>query len=104
LLRLAPDLKHRVTQTRVGRDAELLRLESNAGFLMPVSEVSMLLVMRGLRFSSKRDLRVEMRLASDDLSLVIFEQPTHPPILVTPVSGKPFLLYVRVTDHSLGAY
>jgi len=24
-------------------------------------------------------------------------------VLVVPVSGKPFLLYVRVMDHSLGA-
>jgi len=28
---------------------------------------------------------------------------THPPILVAPVSGKAFLLYVRAMDHSLGA-
>jgi len=27
----------------------------------------------------------------------------HPPVLTTPVSGKPFLIYVRVIDHSLGA-
>jgi hypothetical protein len=27
---------------------------------------------------------------------------TNPPILVAPVSGKPFLLYVRAMDHSLG--
>jgi len=73
LLRLAPDLEHGVTQTRISRDAELLRLASNAGLLRPVSEVSMLLEMRGPHFSSKRDLRVEMRLASDYLSLVIFE-------------------------------
>ena len=73
LLRLAPDLEHGVTQTRISRDAELLRLASNAGLLRPVSEVSMPLEMRGLHFSSKRDLRVEMWLASDDLSLVIFE-------------------------------
>jgi len=29
---------------------------------------------------------------------------THPPILVTPVSGKSFLLYVRAMDHCLGAF
>ena len=28
---------------------------------------------------------------------------THPPAFVAPVSGKPFLLYVRAIDHSLGA-
>ena len=28
---------------------------------------------------------------------------THPPVLVAPVSGKPFPLYVRAMDHSLGA-
>jgi len=28
---------------------------------------------------------------------------THSPVLVAPVSGKPFLLYVRAMDHSLGA-
>ncbi|XP_020272527.1 uncharacterized protein LOC109847707 [Asparagus officinalis] len=28
---------------------------------------------------------------------------TQPPILVAPISGKPFLLYVRAIDHSLGA-
>jgi len=28
---------------------------------------------------------------------------THPPVLAAPVSGKPFLIYVRVMDHSLGA-
>ena len=27
---------------------------------------------------------------------------TKPPILVAPTSGKPFLLYVKVMDHSLG--
>jgi len=27
----------------------------------------------------------------------------HPPVLIAPVSGKPFLIYVRVMDHSLGA-
>ena len=29
---------------------------------------------------------------------------TQPPILIAPVSGKPFLIYVRAMDHSLGAY
>src|SRR3954463_10598929 len=28
---------------------------------------------------------------------------TSPLVLVTPVAGKPFLLYVRSMDHSLGA-
>ena len=28
---------------------------------------------------------------------------TQPPVLVAPVSGKPFLIYVRAMDHSLGA-
>jgi len=28
---------------------------------------------------------------------------TQPPVLTTPVSGKSFLIYVRVMDHSLGA-
>jgi len=32
--------------------------------------------LQGLRFNSKHDLRVEVRFASDDLSLVIFGQPT----------------------------
>jgi hypothetical protein len=27
----------------------------------------------------------------------------QPPVLVAPVSGKPFLIYVRAMDHSLGA-
>jgi len=27
----------------------------------------------------------------------------QPPVLTTPVSGKPFLIYVRAIDHSLGA-
>jgi len=27
----------------------------------------------------------------------------QPPVLTAPVSGKPFLIYVRVMDHSLGA-
>lgn len=27
---------------------------------------------------------------------------TTPPILAVPVSGKPFLLYVRAMEHSLG--
>ena len=27
---------------------------------------------------------------------------THTPVLVAPVSGKPFLLYIRVMNHSLG--
>jgi len=29
--------------------------------------------------------------------------PTHPPVLTAPVSGKPFLIYVRAMDYSLGA-
>ena len=28
---------------------------------------------------------------------------TQPPVLTAPVSGKPFLIYVRVMDHFLGA-
>ena len=28
---------------------------------------------------------------------------TKPPILVAPTSGKPFLLYVKSMNHSLGA-
>jgi len=28
---------------------------------------------------------------------------THPPVLATPVLGKPFLLYVRSMDHFLEA-
>ena len=26
----------------------------------------------------------------------------HPPVLAAPISGKPFLIYVRVMNHSLG--
>jgi len=33
---------------------------------------------------------------------VIKEYPIHPPVLAALVSGKSFLLYVRVMDHSLG--
>ena len=33
----------------------------------------------------------------------IKEYLTNPPIIVAPVSGRPFLLYVRAMDHSLGA-
>jgi len=33
----------------------------------------------------------------------IKEYLTKPPILVSPVPGKPFLLYVRAMNHSLGA-
>ena len=76
MLRLTLDLERGVTQTRVGRNAELLRLASKTSLLRPASEVSMLLEMRGPRFSSKRDLHVEVRLASNDLSLVIFGQST----------------------------
>ena len=65
------------TQTRVGWDAELLRLVLNAGLLRPASEVFILLWTRGPFFSLKRDLRVEVRFAYDDLSMVIFEQPTR---------------------------
>jgi len=32
----------------------------------------------------------------------IKEYLTHPPVLVDPVSGEPFLLYVRAMDHFLG--
>ena len=48
----------------------------NAGLLRPASEVSVLLWMRGPHFNLKRDLRIEVRFASDDLSSVIFGQPT----------------------------
>ena len=33
----------------------------------------------------------------------IKEYPTKPPVLTSPISEKPFLLYVRSMDHSLGA-
>ena len=33
----------------------------------------------------------------------IKEYLTQPPVLVAPVSGKPFLIYVTAMDHSLGA-
>ena len=33
----------------------------------------------------------------------IKEYLTKPPVLVAPVSGKPFLLYVPTMNHSLGA-
>ena len=72
LLKLTLGLECIVTQTLISQDVELLKLTSNAGLLRPVSEVSMLLEMQGSRFSSKRDLRVEVRLAFDDLSLVMF--------------------------------
>jgi len=62
----------RVPQIHVWWDTELLRLALNASLFKPTSEVSMLLWMRVSRFSLKRDLRVEVRFASDDLSLVIF--------------------------------
>ena len=43
----------------------------------------------------------------DDACQKVFEDikvyPTKPPFLASPVLGKPFLLYVRVMDHSLGA-
>ena len=45
LLRLALDLERKVTQTRIGRDTELLRLASNAGLLRLASEVFVLLEM-----------------------------------------------------------
>ena len=80
LLRLALDLECGVTQTRVSRDAELLKLASNAGLLRPASEVSVLLWMRGPRFSLKRDLHIEMWFTSDDLPLVIFGQPIEFPL------------------------
>ena len=76
MLKLALDLECGVTQTRIGQDMELLRLASNAGLLRPASKVFVLLGMRGPRFSSKRDFRVEVRFTSDDLSLFIFGHPT----------------------------
>jgi len=76
LLRLTLDLEHEITQTRVDQDTELLRPAFNAGLFMSASEVFILLWIWGPRFSLKRDLRVEVRFASDDLSLVIFGQLT----------------------------
>jgi len=42
----------------------------------------------------------------DDACQKAFEDikayPTKPPVLTSPVLWKPFLLYVRVMDHSLG--
>jgi len=70
LLRPALDMERGVTQTRVGCDAELLRLVSNAGLLRPAF---VLLRTRGPHFSLKHDLHVEVRFASDDLSLVILD-------------------------------
>jgi len=55
---------YRVTQTHVER-----------GFTQARSKVSVLLWTRGPHFSLKRDLRVEVRFASNDLSLLIFGQP-----------------------------
>jgi len=69
---LRPCVRCGVPQTRVGWDAELLRFALNVGLLRPASEVSVLLWMRGLLFSLKHDLHIEVRFASDDLSLVIF--------------------------------
>ena len=77
---LKPCVRRGVPQTRIGRDIELLRLAQNAGLLMPASEVSVLLWTRGPRFSLKRALLVEVRFTSDDFSLVIFGQPTEPPL------------------------
>ena len=79
MLRPALNMECEFTQTRVGWDAELLKLASNAGLLSPASEIFMLLGTRGSRFSSKRDFRVEVRFVSDDLSLVTFGQSTKPP-------------------------
>ena len=87
LLRLALDLKREVTQTRVAWDVELLRLMSNTSLLRLASEVSILLEMQGPQFSSERDLRIEMRLASDDLSLVIFGQSTEFPLTFSILHG-----------------
>ena len=78
MLRHALDLERGVTQTHVGQDAELLKLALNVGLLRPASKVSILLGMRDTRFSSKRDLRVEVMLVSNDLSLVIFKQLRNP--------------------------
>jgi len=76
LLRLALDLEHGITQTRVGRDTELFRRASDTSLLKPTSEISILLGARGPHFSLKCDLRVKVSFASDDLSLVIFRQST----------------------------
>ena len=61
-----------VPQTFVGWDTELLRFTLNAGLLRPASEVFVLLWMPGPCFSLKREVRVEVRITFDDLSLVIF--------------------------------
>ena len=68
-------------------DAELLR---------SASEVSMLLWTGGPRFSLKRDLHVEVRFASDDLSLVIFLTAFRTPskIFDTPwLTGTDFKIF-----------
>ena len=72
-------MRRGVPQTRIGWDAELLRLVLNASSLRPVFAVSVLLWTQGLRYSLKRDLRVGVRFAFDDLFLVIFGQPTETP-------------------------
>jgi len=64
---------------RPALDAKLLRLTLNTGLLRSASEVSVFLWTRCLRLSLKCDLHVEVRFAYDDLSLVIFGQPTEPP-------------------------
>ena len=61
MFRFVLDQERQVTQTRVGQDAELLRLASNAVLLRLVSEVSMLLGTRGPHFSLECDLSVEVR-------------------------------------------
>jgi len=76
LLKSVLNMEHRVTQISVGWVADLLRLASNAGLHRPASEVFVLLRTRGPHFSSKCNLHVEVRFASDDLSLVIVGQPT----------------------------
>ena len=65
-------MRRGVLQTRIGWDAELLKLALNAGLLRPASEVSMFLGTRGPRFSR----RIKIGLTSDGLSLVIFRQRT----------------------------
>jgi len=113
-LRLASEVKRQVTQARAlpetqsysdsrwnwdarflrPASAKLLRPALNVSLLMPASEVFMLLWTRRPRFSLKRDLRVEVRFASDDLSLVIFGQLTC--LLGTQVTYHAFTIQIPV--------
>ena len=68
LLRLALDMEREVPQTRIEYG-----LTQACVWSLCASWI------QGPRFSLNCKLRVEVRFASDDLSLVIFEQPTEPP-------------------------